>query len=641
LEFVINIHPEVPRHIKSDPVRIQQVLVNLIGNAIKFTEKGHVLLDINVIEQSDTNNQLSIRVVDTGIGMTPENMNRLFESFMQADNSITRKFGGTGLGLAISKQIVELMGGKIWVESEVGQGSKFCFDIDFEEVDEEAAPPMNKSDLNGLKILAVDDNDVSLMVLEELLHSIGCRVVTAKSGQEAIQQLNESVENNASFDMVITDWFMPEMDGIELARIIQEHQNHFDTIAVLMVTAYDKDDAMSLGIPVGVSGFLEKPINSSLLLEAIMIASGGGDGLVTTAVQDQTLIDLSAVTILLVEDNALNQQVALGFLSETNAKVDVADNGLIALEKISQRHYDMVLMDIQMPVMDGMTATQAIRKQTKFDDMPIIAMTAHSMSEELSQFEHLGMNGHVSKPIDPTLLFSILARWFGGRDKTNLPRQSKAEVVQVSPQANDETFDHLTRFSTLNVAKALEQFFGKKAMLLEFIHGFHRDAPALREQLVSLHQNKQSDVLFLKVHTLKTNLAYIGAYGPSQICGTLEGMIRQKEDITAPLTTLLSQLEALNAELDTLPEQVQIAVEAQPIDVDELGQILTNLIHLLDEADSSAEDLMPDLQTKTLGSPYAAAISQINELIKDVEYDEAVECAQQLLTTLPNSLEQV
>jgi two-component system, sensor histidine kinase and response regulator len=361
--------------------------------------------------------RLGFSVRDTGIGMTPEQQARLFESFSQADMSTTRKYGGTGLGLAISKCLTGLMGGKIGVESRLGVGSTFRFTVRLGRQLGVTGPPMAQArELLPLRVLVVDDNATAREILEHMLRAFGFTVESAAGGAEAIARL-QAVDAEAPFDLVLMDWKMPGMDGFETIRRLRAQTGISHVPTLIMVTAYGREVAHQAAAELGVAGFLTKPVTPSTLLDTIMQAIGLEVSNLTRAAgrQEQSseaIASLRGAHVLLVEDNALNQELALELLTSNGLSVEVAANGQEALERLAtESRFDGVLMDCQMPVMDGYTATRAIRRRPELAGLPVIAMTANVMSGDREKALDAGMNDHIGKPINVREMFTTMAKW--------------------------------------------------------------------------------------------------------------------------------------------------------------------------------------------------------------------------------------
>ena len=399
LEVLFATGQDVPRFLVGDPLRLGQVLINLANNAVKFTESGEIIVATELLEQDEAGLSIKFSVRDTGIGLTGDQIGKLFQSFSQADTSTTRKFGGTGLGLTISKRLVNMMNGEIWVESEPGQGTTFSFTANFglgrKKVKKRLVP---SSDLRGMKVLVVDDSATSRTILQDMLESFSFEVTPAASAQEALEEI-QSAETDQPFELVIMDWKMPEMDGLEASEHIKKHQGLRKIPAIILVTAYGREEVMQRAEQIGLEGFLIKPINPSVLFDAILQALGEWTAEFPQAADKKDNIEdlkhLQGAQILLVEDNEINQQVAMEILQGAGLKVTVANDGRKGVEAAVKSQYDAILMDIQMPVMDGYAATRKIREweeqlkaqSSKQRHPRNIQLSAFSLQHERSEYQ--------------------------------------------------------------------------------------------------------------------------------------------------------------------------------------------------------------------------------------------------------------
>ena len=424
LEMAFRIDPDTPLDLRGDPLRLGQILINLTSNAIKFTEHGEILVEVKFRGLEDDKVRLRFEVSDTGIGMNEEQVAGLFQPFSQADESTTRRFGGTGLGLAISKTLVMLMGGEIGVHSAPGKGSTFWFTVTAKRAVAPVARRQPSPDLRGLRVLVVDDNQTARTILTEALQAMSFDATAVHSGEAALAELSRSVTDGdpAPYRLVLMDWSMPGFDGIETMREIKKIKGLAALPTVIVVTAFGREQVRNTAQEVGAEAFLVKPVNQSTLFDTIMTIFGKEQAAPVAALGGRRTgaqVSLTGKRILLAEDNEINQLVAIEILQAEGMIVDVAGNGREALQMVKGRHYDAVLMDIQMPEMDGFEATQLIREDRRFQRLPIIAMTAHAMVEERAKCLASGMNDHVAKPIDPDLLFAALAKWI--RPPESLP----------------------------------------------------------------------------------------------------------------------------------------------------------------------------------------------------------------------------
>ncbi len=431
LELVLDYQPECPRQLVGDPGRIRQVLTNLVGNAIKFTEQGHVLVEVDCQAVDARRMKISIAIEDTGIGISNDKRHGLFNSFTQADDSTTRKYGGTGLGLAICKKLVMLMGGDIGVESSLGKGSRFWFNIVLEQA---AQPePLPAASLDGVKVLLVDDNLVNRHLLTKQLKGFGMRGDTVDSGDEALAMLREA-QGDDPFQVVVLDYHMPGIDGGELARIIKSDPQLGQTPLVLLTSSGRRGDAERYK-SIGFAAYLTKPVKSETLrqtLAGVLGAAGsGGDDLITRhRVQESNVVAMKdrrfTGRVLLVEDILANQLVARTMLEQHGVKVDIAEDGLVAIEQWSMTPYDLILMDCQMPKMDGYEATRVIRDNEKErgGHVPIVALTGNAMADERQRGLDCGMDDYLVKPFEREDLLSVLAQWL----PESVERGSKSEA---------------------------------------------------------------------------------------------------------------------------------------------------------------------------------------------------------------------
>lgn len=415
VELLLSFDDNVPWFLVGDSFRLGQILSNLIGNALKFTDSGHIVTNVNLVSKTDQHATIRFSVSDTGIGISEEALPNLFRSFTQADPSTTRKYGGTGLGLAICKNMVELMNGTIWVESVKGKGSTFTFEIDLElQKKEFSRKPLEPSEIDGLRVVVADDNPVSMGLMEKMLTTFGCIVTPVDSGESALKIMRHQAKNSLPFDLLITDWHMKQIDGIELATIIKKDHDLRD-VHIILISALDKDGLLreeSNGV--GVDAFISKPVNQNILLQAMMNIFCARETKTTEFQQMRTVPPvekekLQLKQILLVDDNSINRQVARELLEHVGVVVHTASSGEEAVKLSETEPLDAILMDVKMPGMDGYEATRKIRK--RLQKIPIIAMTALSGMGESQKAIASGMDDFIAKPIDPTLLYHTLIKW--------------------------------------------------------------------------------------------------------------------------------------------------------------------------------------------------------------------------------------
>lgn len=421
LELALRVDQRIPKYLRGDPGRLRQIVINLVGNAIKFTEEGEVVLEIECEQVSDSHALLRFAVVDTGIGIAEEHCSKIFEEFEQADASTTRRFGGTGLGLAISSRLVRLMNGRIWVESELGKGSKFQFELPLQVDLRESTESLNESnvDIQGTRVLIVDDNATNRRILKDMLTNWGMEPVTTSGGALAIQTLADAREEDDAFPIMISDVNMPEMDGLMLSKNAV-HEGLLSPSSIIMLTSgarpHDAAELRSLGI----SKHLLKPVKQSEMYDAVVgaLSEAGSTARNTSSLDlQETRVLLDELRILLAEDNLVNQKLAIGILEKLGHHVTIATNGVEALEKLEQQVFDLVLMDVQMPIMDGMQATRELRAREVLTKthVPVVAMTAHAMKGDRDRCLESGMDDYLCKPIRLQDVSEKLDELFSGR----------------------------------------------------------------------------------------------------------------------------------------------------------------------------------------------------------------------------------
>jgi two-component system sensor histidine kinase/response regulator len=415
IAIVCTVPRDVPRSLIGDPLRLGQVLINLVHNAIKFSDKGEIGVRVAVQDGTLNEVRLAFSVRDHGIGMSAEQVANLFQSFNQADTSFTRKYGGTGLGLAISKQLCELMGGAISVESEVGKGSTFTFSVSFAIATKEQLGVRKSQDkLLKRSVLIVDDSEIIRKVLLGMVQANGFLGRAVSSGEEALSALVHGSQVGQPFDLVLMDWRLPGIDGIEASRRIKEHTTLRPIPAIVMISAFESEEVLRGLKQPRFDAFLVKPITETVLMRTIVSISGeniAGPDSGLQPVAGNLLSDLTGRRVLVVEDNEINRDLASELLCDLGIRTAVAINGRHGVDEVLAQPFDLVLMDIQMPVMDGLAATRLIRADARFHDLPIIAMTAHAMRGDRERSLDSGMNDHLTKPIDPAALSAILSRW--------------------------------------------------------------------------------------------------------------------------------------------------------------------------------------------------------------------------------------
>ncbi|WP_082604337.1 response regulator [Acidovorax sp. Root217] len=597
LELMFDVDPALPDDLLGDPLRLGQILVNYGNNAVKFTDTGEIVVRVLEVARDAEGLLLRFEVQDTGIGLTPEQQSRLFRSFEQADTSTTRKYGGTGLGLAISKKLAGLMGGEVGVDSTPGQGSSFWFTARVGLGTPSGRPLMPEPDLRGRRVLVVDDSEQARQILSGLLASMSFAVTTAASGEEAIVAARDADAAGLPCEIAFLDWRMPGLDGFQTAAqlALLPHPP-----VPVIVTAHGREEVFRELEKAGIALMLTKPVSPSQLFDTAIRALGGVQdaGLAGYAATRRTtapdLGPIRGARVLLVDDNDLNQQVGADLLGDAGLVVEVAENGQVALDMLQQRAaYDIVLMDMQMPVMDGLTATRHIRENPDWHKLPVLAMTANAMSGDRDSCLAAGMNGHVAKPIDPDELFSQLLQWVPAR--AGAPALAPAASISAAEPAL--ALEALARIEGLDAAAGLRRVLGKPAayesLLRKFVAG---QAAAAQNTSALLAAGQRQDAL-RSMHTLKGTAGTIGAAPLAQLAEAVEHAIAADADVQV-VSTLLEPVDtacqALVAALRSALPTEEAAAQQAPVDAAEAQQLLARLEALLADDDSDAVELFKD-----------------------------------------------
>ncbi|WP_130470195.1 hybrid sensor histidine kinase/response regulator [Candidatus Magnetaquicoccus inordinatus] len=657
VELNLSIVATIPSRLIGDDARLEQVLVNLISNAIKFTENGEI--DVRAVAMDKTDHQLRLvcSVRDTGIGLSAEQLAALFEPFVQADSSITRRHGGTGLGLSICKRLVEMMGGRIEVESTLGQGSIFFFSIpvgiDTAEPPLELLPP---KELNTLRILVVDDNETARLILWEYLRGFQVRPTVVDSGQRALAEVCSACKNGHPYDLIFVDHRMPDMSGLETV------QQLFQTIAqncppltsgatiplpkVVMLTAFHNEILKKQAGVAGVDRLLQKPISSTELFNAIMELFGRHDAKIHHHKLEESS-NLSVITqqiggarILLVEDNGINREVARGILEQIGIQVEEAHNGQEAVWMVGKTRYDAVLMDIQMPIMDGITATRLIRQDRRCQTLPIIAMTAHALDGDREKSLEAGMNVHITKPIDNDILYAALLQWIKPREPSDAapwnPPLLPTTVEEIAPLDLPESLPGL------DLRTALRRLHGNRRVLLSLLWEFHRDFAQTAAQLsmALLHHKRRDDQNQAErlVHSVKGIAGNLSAMELFAVAKQLEEAIRNGH--TAEWENLLCEytnaLQRVITSIETLPQaDAGLRTSCQPLaspsvirtlNKEGLSSLVQQLRNQLQAQDARSQQLFEQFCQEVSGQSEVAdhSLLQIREQLDQFQFQQAL-----------------
>jgi signal transduction histidine kinase/DNA-binding response OmpR family regulator/HPt (histidine-containing phosphotransfer) domain-containing protein len=616
LELIFDIDPAVSTHPIGDPLRLGQILINFCNNAVKFTERGEIIVQGRVQEEDENGQLVSFSVSDTGIGLTEEQMGRLFQAFEQADASTTRQHGGTGLGLAISKKLAQLMGGEVGVTSEVGKGSTFWFTAYLGKGDG-AAKRRTRPDLRGRRVLIVDDNTQAREVLSSMLLSMTFVVREAPSGPEGVELVRQAIEANEPYDIAFIDWLMPGLDGIETGKRIRalphpEHHPH-----LVMVTAYGREEVLRQAEQNAFDNILIKPVTSSMLFDSVAQALSAepaeGAEAQPKSSGETDLSPIRGARVLLVEDNELNREVALGLLEDAHLAIDLAENGAQAMQMVTGKDYDLVFMDMQMPVMDGVTATKSIRSNPRYESLPIIAMTANAMDRDRDTCLAAGMNDHIGKPLDPEKLFAALLRWIPPRAAATAASAAVPSLAVPSP-ASVGAFERLV-IPGIDTATALKRTGGNRKRYESLLSRFADSQASAIEDIHAALAANDSLTAERIAHSLKGAAANLGATSLAEAAARAEIAIDTKQSI-GPV------LEELSRSLDTTIREIRAALPAEApaattaiVDPSTVAEPLAQLKKLLEADDGTASDFVlgarPDFSKVLTSTEIDALIDQV------------------------------
>ena len=620
LELLFDVAADVPEALSGDALRLSQMLINYMSNAVKFTERGEVDLIVRVQSRFDDGSNdalLRFEVRDTGIGLSPEQITKLFQSFQQADISTTRKYGGTGLGLALTKILAQQMGGEVGVDSVLGEGSRFWFTARLGVRATTARAPHPVIDVRQRRILVVDDLYSARLVLRDMLAAMHLQVEVADSGESALAAVTQADANQAAFDIVLLDWKMPGLNGIETALRLQQLSLAKHPV-LAMLTAYGREETATQARAAGISTVLNKPVAPSALFDAVITLLGGTadapiDQSADTPVGVADLRAIFGARILLAEDNALNQQVAGELLRDAGLEVDIADNGRIALAMLqaAAQPYDLILMDMQMPEMDGLTATRAIRAEPRWNAVPIVAMTANAMVEDRQQCMQAGMVDFVTKPIDPDTLFRVLQQWI-------TPRQDERAPL-LTPAALEPPKSLPPPISGLDQALGLRRVLGKPQRYNIMLRTF---ATSQADAVAATRQALQADDLVTAarlVHTLKGLAGNIAAAELVQAASALELGLQIPGDARDALlialeAILMRQIVAINAALPAAP----LAGVSTAVDPQRLETVCQQLRVLLAADDGNAERVVSQ-NAALLAAAFPQHFSELQDAVNQFD----------------------
>jgi len=642
VELIFRVGPGVPPRLVGDPLRLGQVLVNLTGNAVKFTDQGEIVVSVECVGNADGRVTLEFSVSDTGIGMSPEQIGRLFQSFSQADSSTTRKYGGTGLGLSISRQLVELMGGRIAATSTPGAGSRFAFTVPLGAAPEDTGV-LRQATLRDVRALVVDDSATARAALAEMLEGIGVRADTVASGEECLAALAGARGDGEPFDIVLMDYLMPGLDGVETIRRIHRTVGGDAPPAILMVSVCTRDTVLEQEGELPVDAFLHKPVGPALLYHSMLQALHPQLGLLDAGAAAPGLPSpadiprLDGARILLAEDNANNREVALDFMAAARMQVDVAFNGVEAVRMALAGDYDLVLMDIQMPELDGLDATREIRKDPRMRSLPIVAMTAHALPSDRAMSLEAGMVDHVTKPIDPDLLFCTLLKWIDPARLAGRPLPPRGKPEKVPSVAGSDDRPDLPAVPGLDWRLALDKVDGQRHRLEKRASSFVREyaqAPRILREALGGGDHPRLQSL---AHNLKSSAAYVGAFELSAAAHRLEQDLRngQAAHLAAQVPALVTAAENVLAALSQLAD----AARPRQLEPRAVAELVARLDGFLRRDDARAEDALAELEALLGGGEHAPVLAEVRGAVADIEYQAALAPLERLAATLALDVE--
>ena len=629
IELIFDIGVGVPNMLVGDPLRLGQILLNLSNNSVKFTENGEIKIAIEVIENDNENTVLKFNVSDTGIGMTEEQQKKLFQAFTQADTTTSRKYGGTGLGLTISKKLCELMGGEIGVNSVYGEGSSFYFTAKFGiQKNVKKKSDIIPKILKDLKVLVADDNESARLVLDNYLKDFNFRVETAESGEKAISIVLNAAQGEDPFSLIFMDWKMDGINGIDAAKQIISKLPESKRPKIIMVTSYGREEIMDQATHAGLDGFLIKPVNQSLIFDTIIEVFNQNNSLnsdveTREVSKSYNLDQIRGAKILLVEDNDINQQVATELLEAESFVVDVAENGKIAVEKFlnaKNNPYDIVLMDLQMPVMDGITAAEIILRTPESDNTPIIAMTADAMSGVEEKVMKIGMKGYVTKPIDIDELFATLEKWI---------KPGLREIKSVNEEKATVAEDFIPNIEGINVSEGLNRIAGNTKVYKKLLKSFASNIN-FYENIINALDNKDRVTAERLAHTLKGVSGNLGAYKVFTLSKELDAELK-KENYDRQIVE--NYLKQTNDALQNTIESVKAAFEDDTekktdeniiVDKDQVVQLISKLSNALDEYSTDSGEIFEELEKAAASHIEIESLKRIKSLIDTYDYENAL-----------------
>ena len=624
LELIFHFPHDLPHKLIGDPLRLSQILINYGNNAIKFTEKGEVIISAEILERDEEGIFIKFNVSDTGIGLTKEQKSKLFQSFQQADTSTSRKFGGTGLGLAIAKQLAGLMGGEVGVESEYGKGSTFWFTAKFEIDKTISKRVLFKEDLTGKRVLVIDDNEAARFIMKDMLTAMSLEVTLAKSAKEALRQAVEANNMGQPFELIFVDYLMPPgMNGIDFTKALKELIGSSAPPCIL-VTAYASDELIHDSSIEGIEHVIPKPVNASLLFETILsifnlFTTESSVNSYEAGNKNKDIAALKGVRILLAEDNLLNQQIATEILEDEGLVIDVANNGQEAVDMVNKKAYAMVLMDMQMPIMDGLEATRTIRKNFSNDDLPVLAMTANASDADRQKCLASGMDAHITKPIDPDLLFTEIAKWIKPNNTPPITNKTLAITTKETQT--------IPEIKGVDTNLGLKVAAGKVSLYIKMLKTFSTDQVNAVENIKKAIEKNDFATGQLIAHTLKGTCGSIGATELQNKAEILESHLKEKMShakIVELLDVIQPRLLLVIGSIHELLPNKEKTNETTALNEEEVKSLILHLSELLTNDDTEANELLEKNHTVLQQYYGEDSFGMISDALQSFDFESAL-----------------
>ncbi len=632
LEYLFNVDPDVPPHLLGDPLRLGQVLTNLVGNSVKFTESGSIILSIKVNSLDGNKVELQFSVKDTGIGMTKEQVDGLFKAFSQADASTTRKYGGTGLGLSISQALVEMMGGNIWAESEPGKGTEFIFTANFTVKKQSQTKGISEEkELKDLRVLIVDDSPDSRMAMEKYVERFKFESVTADSCEKGFEILKAQILKFKPIDLVISDFHLPGKSGIEMVEEIRSQSYIYGDPKFILVSGDASEEGIALIENSKADAHLFKPVNRSELFNGIMEAFKGQqsanlqEDVSDEEPEEDEIESGNEIKLLLVEDNEINQEVARELLEQAGYSLIIANNGKEGVEAANKGGFDCILMDVQMPVMDGFEATKIIKADSKIKDVPVIAMTANAMVKDVEDCKNAGMDDHIPKPIDPENLISTLEKWTGKKR----PKKIVDVVESVSESSFEESIKNIS-VPLINAEDVLKRFSGNAKLFRKVLIKFYDGNQNIVQNISEALEANDLEKARLDVHSVKGVAGLIGANKLFESAAAFELEIKEGRvgaiepyfrDFSEAIELLLSSLKRIKMKAESVVETVSEPIR---LSKEKIEKIVREVEDFLNDSDAEVVAYLQNIKGDLKGCGVDDILHELEREVSRYDFEAAL-----------------